>query len=63
MWMKVYPKKEGWYLWRKTRKQNDPIKWHAYFVDEDGTCWENGTNVFAPTGGWWSSVPCGMPSR
>jgi hypothetical protein len=53
MWTKEQPKKEGWYFWKKTKAQHDPWKYHAYFVTEDGECWENGTQVCWPVGGHW----------
>lgn len=62
MWVKEKPKAEGWYMWRKMTTQNDPWKWHAYFIDSGGDVWENGTAVLDPHGGWWSSVPCGIPA-
>lgn len=54
-WNKTIPTKNGWYFWRKTKAQYDPWKYHAYFI-LDGECWENGTAVSRPTGGWWKKA-------
>lgn len=64
MWTKELPSRDGWYLWRKTKAQKNPITWYAYYVcfDVDGIeFWENGTAVYEVKGGWWSDIPCGTP--
>ena len=71
-WKKEKPVKEGWYFWRRASNIKDPWKWRVVFVtinegereaqyDEEGnpvlySYWEGGTEVFAPTGGWWARI-------
>ena len=58
MWTKDVPTKEGWYFWKKRSNTADPFYMRAYYIAEiDGelSCWEAGTAVEFPKGGWWKS--------
>lgn len=70
-WTKERPTKEGWYFWRKSKVQSDPWKWNTYFIVDEGedsrmtdmqgdpvrfTCWEAGSDVYWPKGGWWCLI-------
>lgn len=52
MWTKDRPEKEGWYFWKRTEPQKMPFRFRAYYI-VDGECWEGGTMVEWPAGGWW----------
>lgn len=58
-WVRDRPTSPGWYFWRKRQKQSDTMLWHAYYIDVDNIegepeCWENGTQMCWPAGGWWT---------
>lgn len=47
--------RQGWYFWKKREDQRDPFRWTAFYIEGEGeSCWEGGTAVEFPKGGWWS---------
>jgi len=55
-WIKDKPKKDGWYWWRRSKRYSQHL-WQIHFCeveDELDDCWENGTEVYWPKGGWWA---------
>jgi len=64
-WSKEFPKKEGWYFWRRTASIKDPWKYQALFVMETNhidesepswECWFDGTEYGIPKGGSWAEI-------
>ena len=53
MWTKNKPEIEGWYFWRKRLNQNDSFRWLAYYIDQNGQLWDQGTASYYPEDGWW----------
>lgn len=58
-WRTERPLTNGWYLWKRARTINDPASYRALYVELDYVgmdCWEGGTIVEPPRGGWWFRV-------
>ena len=54
-WQQTQPVMAGFYLWKKTRRSR-PWHFNMYRIENDCdgvTCWEAGTEVMWPVGGWW----------
>ena len=59
-WTRTRPTEEGWYWWKETGKDENPINWRTYYMQPvPGDTWYflgNETRVDPPEGGWWRRV-------
>lgn len=68
-WTQNKPTQSGWYFWRATTRQADPLCWEAIYLLQDPDFrdgplepWESGVVIEWPRGGWWAG-PLPTPNQ